>query len=251
MLPFILTFSISLLVGLVLAGCLYFLDRRKKATETARASIHPSIFEFFTTLYAVFLGFALFTLWSAYINTERNIAREADTLFNAYRSSMLLPDSRDFRLALKDYVKLVIADEWYRMASGAMSAEADGKFDQILEQLHPPQPGKDSDLSIYLHVRALVEEVSSLRQSRGLSLSGNLYRPIWIIIIVGFITVLFGLYSTHVHQTTALFVFNFLVLFLLLSCIFVIYDIDQPFSGAISVSPTAFQHALAKMQNLP
>ena len=103
----------------------------------------------------------------------------------------------------------------------------------------------------YLHVRALMEEVSSLRQSRGLSLSGNLYRPIWIIIIFGFFTILFGLYSLHVHQTIALFMFNFLVLFLLLSCIFVIYDIDQPFSGAISVSPAAFQNALAKMQAVP
>ena len=139
MLPFILTFSISLLISLLLAGCLYFLDRHTTFSETARASVHPSIFEFFTTLYAVFLGFALFTLWSAYINTERNIAREADTLFNAYRSSLLLPDSQDFRQALRNYVKLVVADEWYRMADGGMSAEADLRFDQVLEQLHRPQ----------------------------------------------------------------------------------------------------------------
>jgi Protein of unknown function (DUF4239) len=251
MLPFILTFSISLLISLLLAGCLYFLDRHTTFSETTRASVHPSIFEFFTTLYAVFLGFALFTLWSAYINTERNIAREADALFNAYRSSMLLSDSQDFRQALRNYVKLVVADEWYRMANGGMSAEADERFDRVLEQLHRPKSEKDSDLSIFLHVRALMEEVSSLRQSRGLSLSGNLYRPIWIIIIFGFFTILFGFYSLHVHQTIALFMFNFLVLFLLLSCIFVIYDIDQPFSGAISVSPAAFQKVLAKMQAVP
>jgi hypothetical protein len=248
--PLIVTFAIIFLISLVLAGCLYFLDRHRKATATAGTAIHPSIFEFFTTLYAVFLGFALFTLWSAYINTQRNIAKEADTLFNAYCSSMLLPDSGDFRRALKDYVQFVINEEWDRMSNGAMSANADLRFDRVMEQLHRPGPEQATDQDIYLHIRNLVEQISSLRQSRGLSLRGNLYQPVWIIIIVGFFTILFGLYSTHVQQTTSLCVFNFLVIFLLLSCIFVIYDIDQPFSGAISVSPTALQHVLAKMQSL-
>jgi hypothetical protein len=251
MTPLIITFAIILVISLALTGCLYFLDRHRQAPATARALIHPSIFEFFTTLYAVFLGFALFTLWSAYINTERNIAKEANALFSAYCSSMLLPDSRDFHRALKDYVQFVVTDEWYRMSKGAMSAGADICFDRILGQLHRPGPEHASDQDIYLHVRNIVEEIGSLRQSRGLSLRGNLYRPIWIIILVGFFTILFGLYSTHIQQTISLSFFNFLVIFLLLACIFVIYDIDQPFSGAISVSPAALQHVLAKMNPLP
>ncbi len=123
MLLFITIFAVILLISLLLAGFLYFLDRLLSPSEKTRASVNPSIFEFFTTLYAIFLGFALFTLWSAYISTDRNIAKEADALFNAYRSSMLLTDSQDFRQALRDYVTLVIQEEWHQMANGTMSPD--------------------------------------------------------------------------------------------------------------------------------
>jgi hypothetical protein len=249
MLLFITIFAVILLISLLLAGLLFFLDRLLSPTEKTRALVNPSIFEFFTTLYAIFLGFALFTLWSAYISTERHIAKEADALFNAYRSSILLPDSQDFRQTLRDYVAKVIQEEWRQMANGTMSPDAEKKFDRILEQLQSQQHGNDRD--VYFHILTLLEEVSSLRQSRGLSLRGNLYRPIWVIIIVGFFTILFGLFSLHIRQTAALFIFNFLLLFLLLSCIYVIYDIDQPFSGQISVSPAAFKNILARMPALP
>jgi hypothetical protein len=251
MLPFILTFSISLLVGLVLAGCLYFLDRRKKATETARASIHPSIFEFFTTLYAVFLGFALFTLWSAYLNAERNVSKEAGILLSAYRGSLDLPDSQDFRQALRDYVKLVIEDEWDLMQVGTMSPGANQNFDRVWGQLQllRPKPGGNSDM--YLHVTALLEEARSQRLARRNFLAGNLSPPIWVIIIFGFTTILFGIYFLHEQPNVVRLIFNFMLLFLLLSCIYVIYDIDTPFSGLVTVKPDVFKFVQTKIQALP
>ena len=121
MTSFIGVFSVILLISLLLAGLLYLLDRHLKPGESTRAPVHPSIFEFFTTLYAIFLGFALFTLWSAYLTTQRNIAKEADTLFNAYRSSLVSPDFRDFRQTIQEYVTLVIEDEWNRMAGGTIT----------------------------------------------------------------------------------------------------------------------------------
>ena len=152
MLLFITIFSVILLISLLLAGFLYVLDRRLSPSEKNRALVNPSIFEFFTTLYAIFLGFALFTLWSAYINTDRNIAKEADALFNAYRSSMLLTESQDFRQALRNYVTLVIEEEWHQMANGTMSRDADKKFDRVLEQLQRQYPGNDRDREVYLHI---------------------------------------------------------------------------------------------------
>jgi hypothetical protein len=251
MTSFIGVFSIILLISLLLAGLLYLLDRLLKPGESTRAPVHPSIFEFFTTLYAIFLGFALFTLWSAYLTTQRNLAKEADTLFNAYRSSLVSPDFRDFRQTIREYVTLVIEDEWNRMADGTMSPAADKKFDRVLEALQRQKPRNGSGIDLYWHVSALMEEASALRLSRGFSLTGNLYRPIWVIIIFGFFTILFGLYYLHVRQTMALLIFNFMLLYLLLSCIYVIYDIDQPFSGTISVSAEVFHSILAKMPALP
>ena len=137
------------------------------------------------------------------------------------------------------------------MAQGGMSPAAERKFVQILDHLQQQTFWKDKNGEVYFHLTGLLEEVSSLRQSRALSLKGNLYHPIWVIIAFGFLTILFSLYYLHVHQSAALFIFNFLLLFLLLACIYVIYDINQPFSGTISVSGKAFQNILAKMQAFP
>jgi hypothetical protein len=46
-------------------------------------------------------------------------------------------------------------------------------------------------------------------------------------------------------------IYEFMVLFLVLSCIYFIFDIDTPFSGLITVKPDAFQTAYLKMLSLP
>jgi hypothetical protein len=248
---FFLIFSLILIISFALTGLLFLLDRRWRPAESARTPVHPSIFEFFTTLYAIFLGFALFTLWSAYLTTNRNVTKEADAIFNVYHSSLDLPDSRAFRQTLREYATLVIEEEWDRMDTGTMSPTADKLFGQAWHQLRLQRPKDGRGNDFYLHLSALMEEAGSLRLSRGLSLTGNLYRPIWVIIIFGFFTILFGLYFLHVRQTVYLLIFNFMVLYLLLSCIYVIYDIDRPFSGTINVSAEAFRNILSRMQALP
>jgi hypothetical protein len=248
---FLTIFFIILLISLFLTGLLLLLHRLFGTPETCRDHFHPSIFEFFTTLYAIFLGFALFTLWSAYLNAERNVSKEAAILLSAYRGSLDLPDSQDFRQALRDYVKLVIEDEWDRMQVGTMSPGANQNFDRVWGQLQllRPKPGGNSDM--YLHVTALLEEASSQRLARRNFLAGNLSPPIWVIIIFGFTTILFGIYFLHEQPNVVRLIFNFMLLFLLLSCIYVIYDIDTPFSGLVTVKPDVFKFVQTKIQALP
>lgn len=248
---FLTVFSLILVISLLLTGLIYFLRRRFGAPAKTADPFHPSIFTFYTSLYAFFLGFAIVTLWSAFLNAERNLTKEADSLLIAYRASLDLPDSQGFRQTLRDYVKLVLDDEWPRMEAGAMSNAADRRFDQVWDQVRLLKPKDAADLDLYLNIRGLLGEASSLRLARALLMNGNLYPPVWVIIIVGFATMCFGLYFLHVQQTGVRLIFDFMVLFLLLSCIYFIYDIDTPFSGYITVKPDVFQHVYDKMQNLP
>ena len=88
--------------------------------DLAIEHLHPSVFSFFTTIYAFFLGFAIVTLWSAFLTAQANVTREADSLLVAFRISKTLPNSGTFRQALTDYVKSVVADEWPAMANEPM-----------------------------------------------------------------------------------------------------------------------------------
>src|SRR5271157_1593672 len=125
---FFLIFCTILAISLLFTGLLYFLRRRFVAAGLAGEHLHPSVFSFFSTIYAFFLGFAIVTLWSAFLTAQANVSREADTLLMAYRLSKTLPKSEDFRRTLSDYVQSVVNDEWPAMAATDAMSEQTEKF---------------------------------------------------------------------------------------------------------------------------
>jgi hypothetical protein len=248
---FFIIFSIILAISALLT-CLLFLTRRYFGKPDKDIEyIHPNSFTFFTALYAFFLGFAIVTLWSAFLKTEANVAREADSLLITYRLSRDLPHSEAFRQALADYVRGVVQEEWPSMEGDTMNEETKKRFDNVWEQLHLLKPEDKGDNDLYVNLSTFLGEASQQRLSRALTMEGNLYPPIWVIIVFGFISVIYGLYFSHFRQNAVRIIFDFMVIFMVLSCIYFIYDINTPFSGYIVVKPEIFQRVQALMLNMP
>ncbi len=135
MILFSLIFSTILVTSLLLTGLLYLLRRRFAKSQVGKEYLHPSVFSLFTTIYAFFLGFAIVTLWSAFLSAQANVTREADSLLTAFRASQTLPPSKAFRRDLADYVKSVVDDEWPTMAAtDAMSQKTQHSLEKVWEQ---------------------------------------------------------------------------------------------------------------------
>ena len=248
---FLTIFSIILLISLALTGALFLLRKVWGKTDDSREHINPSIFTFFTGLYAFFLGFAIVTLWSAFLSAKTNVTREADSLMIAFRLSRDLPNSMGFREALADYVKVVVEDEWPCMEGDSMSKQADRGFEKAWDQFHLLRPQSGGDTDRYINISNHLSEASKQRLSRDLLVEGNLYPPIWAIIVFGFISVFYGLYFFHIRQNTVRLIFDFMALFMVLACIYFIYDISTPFSGYIVVRPEVFKTVHARMLGSP
>jgi hypothetical protein len=245
---FFLIFSIILASSLLFTGLLYFLRRRLVKTEIAVEHLHPSVFSFFSTIYAFFLGFAIVTLWSAFLTGQTNVTREADSLVVAFELSKTLPNSQKFRQSLLGYVKSVLEDEWPAMAAhDTMHEKTRQLLDRVSDDFILLKPVDKSDNDLYIEVGNCLRDASLQRMSRALLTKGNLYPPIWVIIIFGFVTVLYGLYFNHIQQNAVRHLFDFMVIFVVLSCIYFIYDINTPFSGYIVVQPHAFKMVYARM----
>ena len=60
----------------------------------------------------------------------------------------------------------------------------------------------------------------------------------------------YGLYFINREPTVVSLIYEFMVLFLVLSCIYFIYDLDTPFSGWIILKPDALQIIQLKMISL-
>lgn len=244
---FFMIFSLLVAISLLFTGLLYLLRRRFAKTDMDRERLHPSVFSFFTTIYAFFLGFAIVTLWSAYLSAQTNVALEADSILLSFRTSKALPNSGALRQALMDYAKSVVTDEWPAMAKDVMSEKTDQAWDKVWANYLRLKPENKLDNDIFLEVGQQLIQASQHRLSRSQSTQSNLYPPVWVIVVFGFITVLYGLYFHHLQQTPVSLIFDFMVIFVVLCCIYFIYDIDTPFSGYIVVKPSVFQLIYAKM----
>ena len=109
------------------------------------------------------------------------------------------------------------------------------------------KPADKQDNPLYVNIATTLNEARRQRLSRGLALSGNLYQPIWVIIIFGLVATIYCLYCLHPDPNVIQMIFEFMVLFTLLACIYFIIDLDTPFSGLVSISPEAFQEVYRSM----
>jgi len=244
---YLILFSLITLISVVISGGLVLLRRQEGGRWRSREHIHSPVFEFFTTLYAFFIGFAIVTLWSAFLNAKTNVTREADSMMIVYRIAKQLPNSEPFRQAVVNYVKTVIDVEWAEMEKDVMSPAASQRFEDIWSKLYELVPDPDKYGGLYTNLT----EAARQRSTRSTMIQGNLYPPVWVILIFGFISVVYGLYFINRQPTVVSLIYEFMVIFLVLACLYFIYDIDTPFSGLITVKPDAFQTVYLKMLSLP
>lgn len=240
----LLCFLIFFISALVSGGL--FLIRRWFGQYLQKDHLHTSIFSFFTTLYAFFIGFAIVTLWSTFLTTQANVNREADGLMVAYYASRSLPHSETFRQSLQSYVKTVLEDEWPQMEQDSMSPAASQRFDEVLEKYFALSGDSDKIRAIFNSLA----EAGRQRLLRATTVKGNLYPTVWIILFFGFGSVVFGLFLLNRQPTAVSLIFEFMVIFMVLTCLLFIYDINTPFSGFIAVPPDAFQVIYQKMLKL-
>jgi len=245
--PFLILFSVITVISVLISGALLLMRRKGRGRWRDQEHIQPSLFNFFTTLYAFFIGFAIVTLWSAFLTAKTNVTREAESMMIVHRTAKHLPGSGPFCQAVASYVKTVIDVEWSEMEKGAMSPEAGQRFEAVWSRYYElgGDPNKLGELYTNL------TEAGRQRSSRSALLQGNLYPPVWVILIFGFISVSYGLYFINREPTVVSLIYEFMVLFLVLSCIYFIFDLDTPFSGLITVKPDAFRTVYLKMLSLP
>jgi hypothetical protein len=247
MYAFVILFALITVISLSISGVLLVLRRMGGGRWRQQDHINPALFSFFTTLYAFFIGFAMVTLWSAFLTAKADVNREAGSLGIVYRTASNLPGSEAFRQAVADYVKAVIEVEWAEMEKGTMSPEASRRFEAIWLRFSELAADANKDSELY----ANLTEADRQRASRANILQGNLYQPVWVILVFGFVSVCYGLYFINREPTLVSVIYEFMIIFLVLSCVYFVYDINTPFSGFITVKPEAFHDLYQRFSRLP
>ncbi|MFB7241969.1 hypothetical protein CW362_06730 [Streptomyces populi] len=207
----------------------------------------------FGAIYGIILAFVIVTLWTQLEDTQTIVATEATDAALITRDAAAFPAPVRARLdsAVSGYVHAVVEDQWPRMRAGdpsygATETHLRAAF-QALQDYDPKSPSKQV---FYEEAVTRLNDVASQRRAR-ITMARQELPPLLQVLAFGGALVLVPLtflYGMRKLRVQLLFVASVagLVGFSLL----LVFVLDRPFAGELSVSPAPYREgALAQYWN--
>lgn len=201
------------------------------------------------TTYGVILGFMLLTVWNDFRDAEVNANREASSLLAVSRIGAGLPSPERetiHALGLK-YAQATINEDWPAMQmqqDSKASERVAGDMWRVLAELKSDGPGAGSAD----HLENVLKDLSERRNLREQEFQDRLPGILWLLLVAGAgatvgSSCLLGNDNKWLHYCQVL-----ALTFVVAVTLAAIADLARPFEGAVSVTPVAFERALALMQ---
>jgi hypothetical protein len=201
------------------------------------------------TTYGVILGFMLYTVWNDFKMAEINTNLEAVSLLTVSRIATGLPSPQRegfHELGLK-YAEVAIHQEWPAMQVQQDSHASQlvlGDMWKLLVEVKTENGGSNS----VDHLTSALGDLSERRSLREEELRTRLPKILWLLLIAGAGATV-GSSCLLGNDNKWLHYFQVLALtFVVAVTLATIADLARPFEGAVSVTPVAFERALAMMR---
>ncbi|MET9322981.1 DUF4239 domain-containing protein [Streptomyces sp. NPDC003038] len=204
----------------------------------------------FGAIYGIILAFVIVTLWTQLESTQTVVATEATDIALIARDAAAFPPPVRARLdgALSGYVHAVVEDQWPLMRAGQPSYEATaGKLQSVFDVLQAYEPKTAREEVFYEAAVNHLNDVAAQRRAR-LTMAEQQLPPLLQVLAFGGafvlipLTFLYGMRRLHIQllfvaSVAALVGFSLLLVFVL----------DRPFAGELSVGPAPYREgALAR-----
>jgi hypothetical protein len=198
------------------------------------------------TLYAVFIAFMIFVVWTRSFNALTAMENEATQLGNVYRLSATLPQPlrNQLQQSCIDYANTMIKYEWPDMQYGRTARRGHAVVLRMWGYINSVTPQNELDDARREVLLTSFVDLVSLRRYRLLEAQTGLPGLLYGVLIFGGVLVigLAAIFSTdtllpHALKTIALAAIISLMLL-------TIWSLDYPFQGPIRVDPSAFQRTL-------
>ncbi|HLL27473.1 MAG TPA: DUF4239 domain-containing protein [Xanthobacteraceae bacterium] len=204
-------------------------------------------------IYAVLLAFIAVTTWETFRKADDVVAREANFVGDVYHDTVGLPDNLAVKLRghLRDYVDIVIANEWPAQQAGHLDEQSRLKGWQSLADFHDDigrfRPANAGEAVLQAELLRTLNDLYNARRERILAAEQHVAGVVWWIIALGAtLTVahsyLFGMPNFKMHMLITAMLGASLAIVLVLIVAF-----DRPFRGSLSVSDDAFRAVRERM----
>jgi hypothetical protein len=204
----------------------------------------------FCVFYGLLLGLIAVTAYQNVAEAGANVTREASALSALYEDVSRYPEpyGQNLRWLLRDYTRYVIKYAWPLQRRGIIPQEGTIRaraFHERLVDFQPSTPGEE-----IIHAEALrqLNNFLEARQMRLLSVKASLPGSMWFVMILGAVLNIAICWLFDMRFLTQLMLGGILAAYLGIM-MHLIFDMNQPFRGDVSVSAEPFEALYARMED--
>ena len=244
--PVLGTLWVGVIVGISVGGLLLF---RKVVSHTRLESanaVSSTVFQLGGVLYAVLVAFVVVVVWEQFGAAEDATTDEATAVADLLRDSAALPAEyrEEVQQRLVAYTRNVIDIEFPRMRRGEPVDEQSDQLTAVWDSYLKVQPETRNEIAFFDHAIVRLNDLTADRQLRVSTGDAQVPGELWVLLLGGggvvmTFTFLLGTRDLAVHAlavglTSALLGF----------VIYLIFALEHPYVGALSVSPTPYANVL-------
>jgi Protein of unknown function (DUF4239) len=244
--PLLGSVTVAAVVGLSVGGLIVF---RKVVSHTRLENaneVSGQVFQLAGVLYAVLVAFVVVVVWEQFGDAENATVKEASAIADLLRDSTAIPAAYrpEVQRSLLSYTDDVINDEFPRMRRGETIEEESEHTTEIWDAFLKVQPETRNEIAFFDHDIVKLNDLSENRKLRVSTAEAAIPGELWILLLGGgavmmAFTFLFGTRDLLIHAcvvglTAALMGF----------VMYLIFALEHPFVGALSVKPDSYVNVL-------
>ena len=192
----------------------------------------------FGLFYAVLLGLLTIATFQTTKDLVDIISREASSLSTLYRTADGYPDPLrgELKSELRDYIRYVIDKDWPAHKRGLVLMGGEHRLQVIRQTLLSFEPITKTHELLHNEMLRYLDALTVSREQRLSAVTAHIPDVLWYIVAIGALITIAFVWMLHMQPklqavpggTTAFF---------LGTLIFLIYAMDRPLQGAVSVPP--------------
>ena len=239
-------FLTTLTVSVSIIGLLLFRKFLSPDSLRTHHDVTDPYSQFVGMLFAVLLGFMVADAMQRFSSARQIVEQEASAVGNVFRLADAFPDATKKKVQglCMRYAKEVSEVEWPLLAQKKTSVETWYTYRDLWQSCTTYDPVTPREADAHQAILPCMATLGENRRLRVNALHNGLPPVLWSILVVGGLATVIFTYFFNVDNLKLQVVMVAIVSLVICLNIFLLATYDDPFSGDVTITPTAFQTQL-------
>ncbi|MBC9712651.1 DUF4239 domain-containing protein [Streptomyces sp. TRM66268-LWL] len=220
---------------------------QRRVGEDDDPSQTPDVIEYMTMMigvvYAIVLGLAIAGVWEARGTAQGVVDTEAQALHEVYERAEVYPEAERsaIRQSVDAYVTYAVRTEWAHLAERhRLTEEGNRLFTAVRHTVQDSEPRNELQGQAYAPMTDQVAIADDARAARLAAAAPTMPGVVWLGLVTGALVSIGMVFALQIRRTPRELVVAGLYSALFAFLLYLIWDMDTPFSRSMAIGADAF-----------